>query len=74
MIYLTVSSHSIVHNIHPAQSQILIGDMQKRLEASANQLLLAYTPFVIPMLLVVSRLDLELPANNGEGYNAYHIW
>lgn len=57
-----------------AQSQILIGHMQKKLEASANQLLVAYTPVVVPMLLIVSPLDLTLPANEGEGFAAYARW
>eukprot|EP00040_Diaphanoeca_grandis_P004775 m.30083 g.30083 ORF g.30083 m.30083 type:complete len:329 (+) comp16212_c0_seq1:99-1085(+) len=57
-----------------AQSQILIGHTQKKLEASSNQVLLAYTPFVVPMLILVSYLDIELPENQGKGYAAYGDW
>lgn len=57
-----------------AQSQILIGDMQKSLKASANQLLVAYTPYVVVMLVAVSPLELMLKENTGVGFAAYGLW
>lgn len=57
-----------------SQQQILIGKMQKQLKASANQLLVAYTPFVVVMLVTCTPIDLQLPENTGQGYAAYSKW
>jgi solute carrier family 35 protein E3 len=50
------------------------GDMQKKLGASANQLLVAYTPFVMVMLVIVSPLELMLKENSGKGFAVYNNW
>ena len=60
-----------------AQQQIMIGHMQKELQASANQLLVAYTPYVAPMLAMLAPLELLLPANyavEGSTFAAYNEW
>jgi len=57
------------------QQQILIGKMQKDLGASANQLLVAYTPYAYTMLFLISPIDLFLPDNsNYAGFGAYNEW
>jgi len=60
--------------IGAAQQQILIGKMQKRLKASANQLLVSYTPFVVVMLACSTPIDMQLPENQGLGFEAYKVW
>lgn len=57
-----------------AQSQILIAEMQKNLKASANQLLVAYTPYVFVMLFLLSPLELLLEENSELGFAAYKNW
>lgn len=57
-----------------AQSQILIGHTQKSLNASGNQVLVAYIPFLAPMLLVVATFDMQLPENAELGSGAYSVW
>ena len=56
------------------QQQILIGTMQKDLNASANQLLVAYTPYSFTMLFLISPVDLMLPDNKAQGWDAYNLW
>jgi len=60
--------------IGSAQSQILIGHTQKSLGASGNQVLVAYIPFLAPMLAVVATFDMQLPENSEHGSQAYGIW
>jgi solute carrier family 35 protein E3 len=57
-----------------AQQQILIGKIQKRLGASSNQLLLAYTPFVVVMLATCTPIDMQLPDNQKSGFDSYSQW
>jgi solute carrier family 35 protein E3 len=57
-----------------AQQQILIGKMQSQLQASANQLLVSYTPFVVVMLASCTPIDLQLKENTGKGYAAFSEW
>lgn len=57
-----------------SQQQILIGKMQKDLKASANQLLVSYTPYVVVMLACSTPIDIQLPENQGSGYAAYSNW
>ena len=59
-----------------AQQQVLIGVMQGRLAASANQLLVAYTPFVIPMLALLTPIDAFLPKNTdaGDGRSSLRLY
>eukprot|EP00041_Stephanoeca_diplocostata_P024090 m.602766 g.602766 ORF g.602766 m.602766 type:complete len:338 (-) comp22451_c0_seq5:182-1195(-) len=58
-----------------AQQQILIGKMQKRLQASANQLLVTYTPFVIVMLAILSPLDHVIQQDTPAlGVGTYTTW
>jgi solute carrier family 35 protein E3 len=56
------------------QQQILIGKMQKELGASANQLLVAYTPYAYTVLFIISPIDLMLPDNSQDGFAAYNKW
>jgi solute carrier family 35 protein E3 len=56
------------------QQQILIGKMQKELGASANQLLVAYTPYAYTVLFLISPIDLLLPDNANMGFGAYNDW
>ena len=60
--------------IGAAQQQIFIGKIQKRLGASANQLLVSYTPFVVVMLASCTPIDMQLPENKEYGFNAYTNW
>ena len=48
--------------------------MQKNLKASANQLLVAYTPYVVVMLFLVSPLEILLKENRDLGFAAYSHW
>lgn len=48
--------------------------MQKNLKASANQLLVSYTPYVMVMLVLVSPIELMLKENSGKGFTAYTTW
>lgn len=57
-----------------AQSQILIGHTQKSLNASGNQVLVAYIPFLAPMLAIVATFDMQLPENSELGTAAYGTW
>jgi len=60
--------------IGAAQQQIFIGKIQKRLGASANQLLVSYTPFVVVMLASCTPIDMQLPENKEFGFNSYLMW
>lgn len=57
-----------------AQQQLLIGEMQKKLQASANQLLVAYTPIVVAMLACTSPIELALKENREAGFQSYRDW
>eukprot|EP00039_Didymoeca_costata_P018919 m.335513 g.335513 ORF g.335513 m.335513 type:complete len:346 (+) comp17617_c0_seq1:123-1160(+) len=58
-----------------AQQQIFIGRLQKTLKASANQLLVAYTPFVVVMLAIITPVDSWLPENeNMPLFQSYQEW
>lgn len=60
--------------IGAAQSQILIGHTQKSLKASGNQVLVAYIPFLAPMLAIVATFDTQMPENADLGTAAYGEW
>jgi solute carrier family 35 protein E3 len=60
--------------IGAAQQQILIGKIQKSLNASSNQLLVSYTPFVVVMLACCTPIDMQLPENKEFGFDSYSQW
>jgi solute carrier family 35 protein E3 len=60
--------------IGAAQQQIMIGKIQKQLGCTSNQLLVSYTPFVVTMLAACTVIDMQLPENTGQGYDAYGNW
>lgn len=47
----------LVAVVASAQYQILIGKTQKSLDASANQLLVSYTPYVVVLLAAITPMD-----------------